>query len=422
VSIRLWRHVRLGVRDLWLHRLRSFLTVLGVVFGVASVVAMLAVGEGASARALEQIRRLGSNNILLSAAKPATDPAESSGQSSWMSVYGLTYEDADRIAECFPTVRRVVPAKIVRKEGRVGERALEVRVVGTTPDWFDLVPRRVLAGRTLLPHDMEALAGVCVLTERGARRLLAAEAPLGTHVRVATDAFEVVGIVASESGQVGDLPTPDQDVDAYVPLPVCRERFGDVSLRRAAGSREMERVELHQILVEVGGVERVEATADALRAMLRRFHKREDYKIGVPLTLLRQAEETKRTMNLVLGSIAGIGLLVGGIGIMNIMLASVTERTREIGIRRAIGAKRHQIVAQFLVEAVVLSCVGGVAGVALGIAFPWVIEQLARMPTIVTPESIVLAVGVSGAVGVLFGIYPALRAADLDPIVALRHE
>jgi len=420
--VRLWRHVRVGIKDLWLHRLRSLLTVLGVVFGVASVVAMLAVAEGASAQALDQIRRLGSNNILLSAMKPAQDPSESGQASGRMSIYGLTYDDAARLEECFPSVRRIVPAKIVRKEGRVGERALEVRVVGTTPAWFELVPRTVLAGRVLLGHDMDDRSGVCVLTERGARRLLAAEVPLGTSVRIGRDTFDVVGIVASESGRVGDLPTPDQEVDAYVPLTVCRERYGDIDIRRSPGSRETERVELHQILVEVDATERVEATADAVRAMLARFHKREDYQIGVPLTLLRQAEATKRTFNIVLGSIAGISLLVGGIGIMNIMLASVTERTREIGIRRAIGAKRRQIVGQFLVESVVLSFVGGIVGVLLGVAAPWLIERLARMPTQVTPESIVLAVGISGAVGVLFGIYPALRAAELDPIVALRHE
>jgi putative ABC transport system permease protein len=414
------RAVRIGIKDLWLHRLRSLLTVLGVVFGVGSVVAMLAVGEGASAQALERIRRLGSNNIMLTAMKAVED--ETSGQARRMSVYGLTYDDETRLRECFPTVRRIVPAKLVRKEGRVGERALEVRVVGTTSEWFDLVPRRMLAGRELKPHDLEAHASVCVLTEQGARKLLAVERSIGAFVRIGGVTFEVVGIVESDVGRVGDLPTPDQEVDAYIPMSVCRDRFGDITQRQTAGTREREMVELHQIIVEVDSTAHVEPTADAITTMLRRFHKREDYKVGVPLTLLREAEATKRTFNIVLGSIAGISLLVGGIGIMNIMLASVTERTREIGIRRAIGAKKRQIIGQFLIESVVLSVVGGLVGVSLGIAIPWIIQRFSGMPTDVTPESVVLALGISGAVGVVFGIYPARRAAELDPIVALRHE
>ncbi|MFI5401456.1 MAG: ABC transporter permease [Planctomycetota bacterium] len=415
------RAIRIGIKDLWLHRLRSTLTVLGVVFGVGSVVAMLAVGEGASAHALERIRRLGSNNIMLTAKKSVED--ETPGQNrQMMSIYGLTYEDEMRLRECFPTVRRIVPAKIVRKEGRVGERALEVRVVGTTPEWFDLVPRRMLAGRELAAHDVEAFASVCVLTERGARKLLAVEWSIGSFVRIAGAAFEVVGIVESDVGKVAGLPTPDQEVDAYIPLTVCRARFGDITQRRTAGSREREMVELHQIIVEIDETSNVEPTAESITTMLKRFHKRDDYKVDVPLTLLREAEATKRTFNIVLGSIAGISLLVGGIGIMNIMLASVTERTREIGIRRAIGAKKRQIVGQFLIESVVLSVVGGVVGLLLGVAFPAAIEHFFGMPTDVTPFSVILALGISGVVGMGFGIYPALRAAELDPIVALRHE
>ncbi|MCK6458468.1 MAG: ABC transporter permease [Planctomycetes bacterium] len=413
------RAVRIGIKDLWLHGLRSFLTLLGVLFGVWSVVTMLAVGEGASAQALERIRRLGSNNIMLTATKAVEETT--GGQVQRTSVYGLTYADERRLRESFPAVRRIVPAKLVRKEARVGERTLEVRVVGTTPEWFELVPRRMLAGRELAAHDLAARSAVAVLTESGARKLLAVERSIGGFVKIGTFAFEVIGIVESDVG-VGDLPTPDQEVDAYIPMTVCKDRFGDISQRRTSGSFEREQVELHQIIVEVDDTSHVEPTADAITTMLKRFHKRADYKVQVPLTLLREAEATKRTFSIVLGSIAGISLLVGGIGIMNIMLASVTERTREIGIRRAIGAKKRQIVGQFLIESVVLSVVGGLVGLLLGIATPAVIEHFSGMPTDVTPDSIALALGISGAVGVLFGIYPALRAADLDPIVALRHE
>ena len=181
-------------------------------------------------------------------------------------------------------------------------------------------------------------------------------------------------------------------------------------------------MELHQIIVQVDTDENVQPVASAIEYMLKRFHKKKDYEISVPLALLRQAEATKRTFNIVMGSIAGISLLVGGIGIMNIMLASVTERTREIGIRRAIGAKRRQIITQFLIETVVLSTVGGLIGMGIGLGIPWAIEKWAKMPTVVTSFSLVLALGISMIVGIIFGLYPAVRASKLDPIEALRHE
>ncbi len=419
--MRVTRNIQLGVKNLWRHRMRSMLTMLGVVFGVASVVAMLAVGEGASAQALDQIRRLGSNNILLSAMKPQED--EAAGQRrSRMSIYGLTYDDDVRLRETLPGVLRTVPVKLARKEGRLGGRTLQLRVVGTTPDWFALVRRRIIAGRALAEADIRSYSSVCVLTEHGARRLLATRGSLGESLKLGSDYFEVVGIVSSESGTGGGIQTPDQQVDVYVPINVFRQCFGEIVVQRSTGSSTRERVELHQVIIEVKSLEQVEETAKAVQRMLSRFHKKKDYRISVPLALLRQAEETKRTFNIVLGSIAGISLLVGGIGIMNIMLASVTERTREIGIRRAVGAKRRQIVLQFLVETLVLSVLGGVLGIGLGIAVPWLIEHFAGMPTRVTPWSVMLAVGISGAVGVLFGLYPAVRAAKVDPIVALRHE
>ena len=414
------RNIHLGVKTLMLHKLRSFLTILGVVFGVGSVIAMLAVGEGASKEALEQIRKLGSNNIILRAAKPVED-TQASVQRTLMSVYGLLYEDEKRIRETMPAVVRTVPVKQVRKEGRLGERALELRIMGTTPDWFQLVDRQLLAGRVLHSSDMEKSAAVCVLTEHGARRLLATEYSIGQPLRIGSDYYDVIGIIqTAESG--GSIQTPDQNVDVYIPVNVARQRYGDVTHRRTSGSRELEMVELHMILAEIRSMEDVEATAQAIETMLKRFHKKTDYRISVPLALLRQAEATKRTFNIVLGSIAGISLLVGGIGIMNIMLASVTERTREIGIRRAIGAKRRQIIGQFLIETVVLSTIGGLIGVVIGMLIPWTITRIVGMPTVVTPLSLLLAVGISMSVGIVFGLYPARHAANLDPIEALRHE
>ncbi|MBN2060764.1 MAG: ABC transporter permease [Deltaproteobacteria bacterium] len=418
---RFLRNVLLGIENLLLHKLRSFLTMLGVVFGVGSVVAMLSVGEGASKEALEQIRKVGSNNIIITSEKPIEEEA-TAATSSRMSVYGLTYKDHERINDTFKNINRTVPVKLVREEGRLGERSLELRVVGTTPDWFDLVKRPLEAGRVLAPSDLENKAAVAVFTEFGARRLLATKNTIGQNLRISGSNFEIIGIVKSEGGKSADVQLPDQEVDAYIPIDVARVYYGDTSMKRTSGSYEMKRVELDQIIVEVNAIENVESVARGIETMLARFHDKKDYVISVPLALLRQAEATKRTFNIVLGSIACISLLVGGIGIMNIMLASVTERTREIGIRRAIGAKKRQIIIQFLIETVVLSTIGGIVGLGLGVFIPMIITLIAGMPTVVTPISIVLPLVISVGIGIIFGLYPAARAAEVDPIIALRHE
>ena len=418
---RFTRSVLLGIENLLLHKLRSFLTMLGVVFGVGSVVAMLSVGEGASKQALDQIRKLGSNNIIISAVKSVED-VSSSTQRVLMSIYGLTYEDQLRLAETLNTVKKTVPAKLIRKEAFLGDRRLELRVVGTTPAWFELVQRGVLAGRVLFSYDMEHRSPVAVLTEYGARRLLSTRNTIGQILRIGGDAFKIVGIIKSEGGEAGNIQLPDQQVDAYIPINVAQTYFGDISVHITSGSVEREMVELHQIIVQVERSENVEATARVIEDTLKRFHKKKDYIVSVPLALLKQAEATKRTFNIVLGSIACISLLVGGIGIMNIMLASVTERTREIGIRRAIGAKRKQIIIQFLIETVVLSTIGGIVGIGLGVLTPLLITFFSGMPTVVTPLSIMLPLFISAGIGIVFGLYPAARAADVDPIVALRHE
>ena len=236
MRFRVMRNIHLGIKSLMLHKLRSLLTMLGIVFGVASVIAMLSIGEGASKEALEQIRRLGSTNILVTSMKPV-DEASGGTQHTYMSIYGLTYEDEMRIKEAFPTVAQTAPVKLVRKEGRLHERTLELRVVGTTPSWFDLVQREFIGGRPLVQDDIEDYANVVVLTEYGARRVLATEETIGQALRIGSDYFEVIGIVKSEAGQGGGIQTPDQQVDAYIPLNVARERFGDVSVRRSSGKR-----------------------------------------------------------------------------------------------------------------------------------------------------------------------------------------
>ncbi len=394
---------------------------LGVVFGVGSVVAMLSVGEGASQEAVAQISRLGNKNVIISSIKPAEEQATNTMRAS-MSVYGLTYEDHRRISESLENIRQTAPVKVIRKDCRLHEHSMELRVVGTTAAWFDLVRREVLAGRLLMKADEEERAPVVILTEFGARKLLATESTIGQTVRIGGNEFEIIGIIKSEGGQAGNIQVPDQETDAYISLEVARRYYGDIFARMTSGSFERERVELHQIIVQVDETKHVEAAAAGIESMLALFHNKKDYVVSVPLALLKQTEATKRTFNIVLGSIAGISLLVGGIGIMNIMLASVTERTREIGIRRAIGAKRRQIIYQFLIETVVLSTFGGLIGLGLGVLIPLLITHFSGMPTVVTANGIFLPLGISMAIGIVFGLYPAMHAAQVDPIIALRHE
>ncbi|MFG0245307.1 MAG: ABC transporter permease [Phycisphaerales bacterium JB052] len=415
------RNVRLGIKTLMLHKMRSMLTMLGMVFGVGAVIAMLAVGEGASREALDQIRKLGSQNIIINSQKPV-EQAAAGAMNVRMNIYGLLYDDLSRIEQSYETVDRVVPAKLLRGQGRVQGRTLELRLVGTSPDWFDLVARDLIAGRRMSQRDLDDNSSVVVLTEHGARRLLAGQQTLGAQVLINSGYYTVIGVVRSEESQSSTMQTPDQNIDAYIPINVAIERFGDISVTRSSGSRSRELVELHQLIVQVDSIDHVESTAAAIDRMLELNHPKKDYSMSVPLALLRQAEATQRTFNIVLGSIAGISLLIGGIGIMNIMLASVTERTKEIGIRRAIGAKRKQIVGQFLIETVVLSVTGGLIGIGIGILIPWLITMFAQMPTAVTMWSVMLSVVISVGIGIVFGMYPAMRAANLDPIVALRHE
>jgi putative ABC transport system permease protein len=418
------RDISLGIQNLLLHKLRSFLTMLGVVFGVGSVVAMLSVGEGASKAALDNIKKVGSNNLIITSMKSVEEENITNRSESFMSVYGLKYTDYERLKAIFSTIRTTVPVKLVNKSGTLGQRTMDLRVVGTTPEWFKLVKRAVVAGRVLVEKDSQDRARSLVLTEYGARRLLAARNTIGQDIKVAGTSFRVVGIVkSSESNATSSgIQMPDQEVDAYIPIEVARFYFGDISIREAAGSEERKNVELEQIIVEVDDMKHVESTAKGIETMLQKFHKKKDYSISIPLALLRQAEATKRTFNIVLGSIACISLLVGGIGIMNIMLASVTERTREIGIRRAIGAKRKQIITQFLIETVVLSTIGGIVGLFIGIFIPMLITLMAGMQTVITLVSIILPLFISVGIGIFFGLYPALRAAEVDPIIALRHE
>jgi putative ABC transport system permease protein len=346
-----------------------------------------------------------------------------SNQSSRVVTYGLTDADLARIAETFPGVQRVVPVREIYEEVRHSDRALNPRVLATLPVYREVTGRVVSEGRFLCDQDLENVANVCVLGDEIARYLFPFSSPVGERVKIGADYYTVVGVLLSRVPRSEDAPAEGMPTsEVFIPLATGRQWYGEMQVKIRAGGRDMEEVALHEIVVEVDRPENVPLVASAAREMLAQNHEQQDYEIIVPLELLLRAEETKRIFSIVLGSIASISLLVGGIGIMNVMLATVTERTREIGIRRALGAKRRHIVAQFLVETVVLSVGGGLLGVALGLLIPVVVEHYSKVPTIVTPSAPLIAFAISAGVGVVFGLYPAWRAAHMDPVEALRHE
>lgn len=415
------RLLYLGMINIWRHRLRSTLTILGIVFGVCSVIAMLAIGEGSKYEALEEIKKLGSQNIILNSVKPPQSETVNT-ESTRMVEYGLKYRDAKTIRETIPSVEVAVPSRTIRANITYRKKRLDGNVVGVVP-WYPRISNQtVKSGRFLSEREAADHKNVCVLSSELAARLFTTESPLNKVVKVKTDYYTVVGVMEGSGLSRTESAETSSELNLFIPLTAAKSRFGDILFTMSSGNFSMEKVELHQIIVKVDSVDAVLKTSEAIRRILERLHKEADYEVVVPLKLLEQAQKTERIFNIVLGSIAAISLLVGGIGIMNIMLASVTERTREIGIRRALGAKKRDIIIQFLTETVMLSGSGGVIGLFLGFVIPLLVTHFAGMATIVRLYSIVGAFGISLAIGIIFGIYPAYRAAQMDPIAALRHE
>jgi putative ABC transport system permease protein len=431
---RIRRTVKLGIKSLWIHRLRSILTALGIIFGVSSVIAMLAIGEGASRTAQEQIARLGSLNIIVKTVQPAEDQ-HATGQQQSLQEYGLTYDDADRFRNSIPNIEVIVPIRRVAQKAWYRNRKIDVEVIGTVPWHLETSPIHLIMGRFLASADMDYKQDICIIDERVVNELFKFDDPIGQFVKIASDYYSVVGIVSPQP-LVNTSGTQDkQDNDAskkqsganagniYLPLTTVKNRFGEMNVQISGQSgASIQKVELQEIIVKVSNTNLVLPTRDILQTLLERFHKKADYQLIVPLELLQQAKRTQRIFSIVLGSIAAISLLVGGIGIMNIMLATVSERTREIGIRRALGARRKDIIFQFLSETLLLTFAGGILGIFLGCTIPYFVTHLGTMPTVITGTSLLLSFGISGAVGVAFGLYPAYRAAYMDPIESLRHE
>lgn len=439
----IWQQLRAGFRSLLLHKLRSALAVLGILIGVTAVIWLVAMGEGVAIQAQRQIEALGATSIIVRSIKPPSDPNEKASDGFGIT-YGLLRADYDRIRTNVPGLVRAVPLRQISREVRCGERALDGVVIGCTPDYFASNKLAIARGRGLSDHDLDRRDNVAVLAHEVAERLFPIDDPLGAAVLVGQEFYVVVGVAAPRTAAAaigGSLAARQFDRDVYLPLSTFRARIGDRIVAEQQGSWTAETVELDQITVVLADLARVPATADMIRDLLKRYHKTEDYAVVVPQELLEQAKTVRMMFNVLLLVIAGISLLVGGIGIMNIMLATVTERTREIGIRRALGATRGEIIRQFLCETIVLSGAGGLLGVAAGfLCRPAValtlrgVESLlprvwAALPPDIrgldpplVPWSIAVAFAISVGVGIVFGLYPARRAAALDPIEALRHE
>ena len=423
----LGRIVGLGLKSLMLHRLRSLLTTLGMVFGVCSVIAMLAIGEGANYEAQQQIRNLGSQNIILKSIKPAEDENRAQRRGSTIVSYGLTYEDVLAIHDTVPGVSVIVPDRKRRDYVYQTRHRAEAEVVGTVPWYPSLRNRSLKEGRFINDEDVRQQAKICILEEELVPALFPVSRTLGRTVRVGRHYFEVVGILDAKNTADRRETTSAEGGEAvpprlFIPLATARALFGEMAVRHLGRTFQAEEVQLHEVTIQVEELEKVEAASLIIRNLLAHTHAKKDFDVIVPMELLRQAERTKRIFNTVLGSIAAISLLVGGIGIMNIMLASVSERTREIGIRRALGARKADIISQFLVETTILASAGGLLGVALGIVIPYIVGTLTDMVTIVTWWSLFVAFGISSFTGVVFGIYPAYQAAQMHPVEALRHE
>ena len=429
------RDLRVGIKSLLIHPLRSLLTVLGIFIGVASVIWLLAIGEGIAGKAQEQIEELGANNIILTTSRP---PSEQTRERK-VYFYGLTDEDCRHLRRTIPSIDMAIPfCRRTGQELRYRDRVARTEINACTPQYAELYSLRLTRGRFINDKDVAEKAMVCVLTQELVDEVFRHEDPMGRSVRIYRDFYRVIGIVAPRNeleSVKGASRSQDFSDNSYIPIETFWSHFGDAYSVGNNGGRGVS-----QITLRLKDQDDAVATGNAVTEALRKSHMFEDYTVGVPLELLEQARNTRLMFMGMMGLIAGISLVVGGIGIMNIMLATVTERTREIGIRRALGAKRRDITRQFVIETVLLSIAGGVTGILGGLTcgklvdgLRWALTELSpdlmeAMPEsmqtvapVVAPWSIPLAFGISVTVGVIFGLYPARRAASMNPIDALRH-
>jgi putative ABC transport system permease protein len=435
---------RLGLKNLHLHKLRSLLTALGIILGVAAVIVMVAFGEGTKQAALEQIQQLGARNIVVKSIKPP-DTNDASSRSQRVLDYGIKRSDLDRLRTMLTSsgyhngLTRIVPLRDTEQKAIRGDVRSSSSAVGTTPDLFHVINLRLARGRTFTTLEYDSDAPVCVLGSIAARQLFPYEDPLHQTIQVGGAGMgqvilTVIGVLEPTGLRAGSegatMIGRDLDQDIYFPLSLAQDIFGDAVVRRQAGTQERKLIELTDVWLQAARIDDVEQLAKVAENTMGVTHRNlSDVDVKAPIQILRNAERLSRTLTIFLVIVASISLVVGGIGIMNIMLATVTERTREIGIRRALGAKQRHITLQFLIETTVISLTGGVLGILIGTGLakvlPIIVSKFssdAHYQTSITGWSVILSFAVSGVIGIGFGLYPAITAARMNPIEALRHE
>lgn len=405
----------LGIENLRVHKLRSLLTMLGMIFGVAAVVSMMSIGAGAQQQVMAFIEDLGVRNLIVEAREAGDRQALDRVRklSAGLSFQDLRVIRANVGGVSASTARkRVTPTKLLPKPQ--GEMPA---VYGVEPGYRDIARLRVTEGRFFDPFDNDRAAPVCVLGQAARASLFGTGAAVGEYVKANEQWYHVVGVVGPQAAQadVAGLPAQDRNNLVYVPL--------QAAMLRTEDSYSYLKDEIDGIYLQLDPAADPVGTASVVRGILNAAHRgADDFSVIVPAELLAQQRRTQRVFDMVMVALASISLLVGGIGIMNIMLATILERTREIGTRRAVGARRRDIIRQFLVETILISLAGGLIGILFGVGMSRLIAWLAGWSTIVTPASILLAFLVSVSVGLVFGVYPALKAARLDPVEALHYE
>ena len=416
--------VRVALLDLALHKFRSALATLGIIFGVASVEAMMSISAGAERETLARIAALGVDNVIVRSVKPSkseTSQQDQSRQQQRVAEYGLLRRDLDHVRMTFPAVRYAVGMRNTRMDlySSAGKLQPGLSVIATEADYLKVTRSHMKRGRFLCPLDDDRFNQVCVVGAEAARKLFAYNDPMAQSVRVGDTWFRVVGIL-DNAAAAKDAGGDDINNYVFIPLATARAEYGDLSINRQAGSYEVAKVQLDGIAMQLDHSDLVIPASRRIENYLKQTHKQKDYELLIPLELMRQKAATQRIFTIVTASIASISLLIGGIGIMNIMLANVSERRQEIGTRRAIGATRNDILVQFVLESATLTSLGGAVGVGVGYALARFVSHAAGWPTSMTWQSAALGLGVACVAGIMFGLWPAYQAAKVNPIEALR--
>jgi putative ABC transport system permease protein len=435
---RLKANFHIALEAVLANKMRSLLTALGIIFGVAAVIAMLAIGNGAQQEILEQIRLVGVNNIVIT---PVSNQVEQNlAQESDLEKErgkfspGLKLDDVASIMEMIPGIKNISPEIVLETNLVKSGIRRSAKLVGVTPAYFEVLDFQLREGKMFTQSNLIKGDPVCIIGRSVQTKFFSKENPVGKMIKSGNQWLEVIGVMEERlisEQSISKLGIRDFNMDVYVPIQTMLIRFKNRDLVTGAavlGEEELVNPDpnyhqIDKIVVQVEKSESLNPTAEVISKLLERRHMRVvDFEITIPELLLKQQQRTQNIFNIVLGAIAGISLLVGGIGIMNIMLASVMERIKEIGLRLSLGAKKSDIVNQFLFEAVMISVSGGIIGVMLGILLAYLVSTFGDFPTIITFPSIILSFGVAATVGLIFGIAPARKAAMQDPITSLRYE